>query len=96
MGMRRSSNIPACRPISGSSAFSSTISQIFIFQDALNRFREPNLVTTTHERGHFWGLGHEFSRDARGRTLHPSIMGYEGISSITSWDTVAILALYLR
>lgn len=71
-------------------------SQIFIFQDALNRFREPYLLTATHEMGHFWGLGHEFSRDARGRTLHPSIMGYEGVSSITSWDTAAILALYPR
>jgi hypothetical protein len=71
-------------------------SHIFIFQDALNRFREPYLVTATHEMGHFWGLGHEFSRDARGRTLHPSIMGYEGVSSITSWDTAAILALYPR
>ncbi|HET9237301.1 MAG TPA: hypothetical protein VFO10_08620 [Oligoflexus sp.] len=71
-------------------------SQIFIFQDALNRFRESYLVTATHEMGHFWGLGHEFSRDARGRTLHPSIMGYEGVSSITSWDTDAILALYPR
>jgi hypothetical protein len=71
-------------------------SQIFIFHDALSRFRESYLVTATHEMGHFWGLGHEFSRDARGRTLHPSIMGYEGVGSITSWDTAAILALYPR
>lgn len=71
-------------------------SQIFIFQDALNRFRESYLVTAVHEMGHFWGLGHEFSRDARGRILHPSIMGYEGVSSITDWDAAAILALYPR
>ncbi len=70
--------------------------QIFIFQDALNRFRESYLVTATHEMGHFWGLGHEFSRDARGNILHPSIMGYEGVSSITDWDAAAILALYPR
>jgi len=43
--------------------------------------------------GHFWGLGHEFSRDARGRTLHPSTLGFEGIGS---WATAAILAFYLR
>jgi hypothetical protein len=72
-------------------------SQIFIFHDALNRFREPYRVTAIHEMGHFWGLGHEFSRDASGQVLHPSIMGYEdGINSITSWDTAAILALYPR
>jgi hypothetical protein len=71
-------------------------SQIFIFHDALNRFREPYLVTALHEMGHFWGLGHEFSRDSSGRTLHPSIMGYESVSSITSWDAAAILALYPR
>jgi hypothetical protein len=74
--------------------FSLVDSQIFIFYDALSRFRESTLVTATHEMGHFWGLGHEFSRDSRGRTLHPSIMGYEGVSSITSWDKAAILALY--
>ncbi|WP_141734962.1 hypothetical protein [Oligoflexus tunisiensis] len=71
-------------------------SQIFIFHDALSRFREAYLLTAVHEMGHFWGLGHEFSRDIRGETLHPSIMGYEGINSITDWDKAAILALYPR
>jgi hypothetical protein len=46
--------------------------------------------------GHFWGLGHEFSRDIRGEILHPSIMGYDGVSRISSWDAAAILALYPR
>jgi hypothetical protein len=71
-------------------------SQIFIFHDALRRFQEGYLLTALHEMGHFWGLGHEFSRDIRGETLHPSIMGYEGVSSITEWDKAAILALYPR
>ncbi len=71
-------------------------SHIFIFDDALARFREPVLTTATHEVGHLLGLGHEFSRSSRGVILHPSIMGYSGVNSITSWDAEAILALYPR
>jgi len=69
-------------------------SHIFIFYDALAKFREPVLTTATHEVGHMLGLGHEFSRSSRGVILHPSIMGYSGVNSITSWDAEAILALY--
>ncbi len=51
--------------------------------------------TLTHELGHFFGLGHEFSKNADGTAAHPSIMGYsQGTTSVTSWDFEAIRDLY--
>lgn len=83
-------------PIVDYQNFSLVDSHIFIFMDALNRFNESYVPTTIHEVGHFWGLGHEFSRSAQGQILHRSVMGYSNVENVTDWDTAAILALYPR
>ncbi len=69
---------------------------VFLFPDAVRRAAQSSLIpTATHEIGHALGLGHEFRRDPKtGVILYPSVMGYDGIETITRWDIKAVLSLY--
>lgn len=73
-------------------------SDIFLFYDNVpvsDEFDGTASSVLMHEIGHYFGLGHEFRRDALGRPLNPSIMGYSGATPfITDWDFAAIQALY--
>ncbi len=74
-------------------------SDIFIFMDhsrvANGMITGKASPTLTHELGHFFGLGHEFTRNEDGTAAHPSIMGYsQGTTAVTSWDFEAIRDLY--
>ncbi|MFW7377393.1 MAG: matrixin family metalloprotease [Oligoflexus sp.] len=71
-------------------------SSVFIATNALSRVGndQETEATTIHEVGHVLGLGHEFKRDSYGLSLFESIMGYSGITHITSRDREAIQSLY--
>ncbi|MBC7661067.1 MAG: hypothetical protein H7249_15320 [Chitinophagaceae bacterium] len=74
-------------------------SDVMIFtshpQIALQFAKGAQSAVLLHEMGHFYGLGHEFKKDAAGKALHPSIMGYStGTNAITAWDFDAIRDLY--
>ncbi len=71
-------------------------SDVFIFMDHVAReMNGKESKTTTHEMGHFFGLGHEFKEDEKGGPLYPSIMGYSQASStVSKRDFEAIQALY--
>lgn len=72
-------------------------SDVFIFMDHVGRELNRGLAspTTTHEMGHFFGLGHEFETDEPGHKHYLSIMGYsDGTDVIMKEDFEAIRALY--
>ncbi len=71
-------------------------SDIFIFMDHKTfGYNGSSDETASHEIGHFFGLGHEFSKDEGGASLYESIMGYsEGVDYVTDRDFEAIRAIY--
>ncbi|MDQ3235312.1 MAG: hypothetical protein M3Q07_26170 [Pseudobdellovibrionaceae bacterium] len=69
---------------------------IFIFMDHLAKeVKGQASPTTTHEIGHFLGLGHEFDDPDQGHEHYKSIMGYsDGTDNVTVDDFKAIRNLY--
>ncbi len=91
------------RPIINLTRTEIVASNIFIFKKAFNKVNSseqtsfPNFATavTTHEVGHFLGLGHEFAKDSRGVAYFPtSIMSYNINSKPAPHDFEALEKLY--
>ncbi len=73
-------------------------SAVFLFEQAIARVPDENsyLSTAIHEIGHYFGLGHEFSKDQEGRYTHLSAMGYNENRTLfpSDHDFAALRELY--